>query len=656
MSAAGHSASIPAMTKLPIVLLCAPPGTGLTSIAGLIQQSEPSLIVKDLESKVCELHGSPSMEQVVRHPRAVLYKSWQTACSTIQDEIISAAQSADEKTPLLPAVLALHLTWFNPDTSEFFSPVDPFMLRRDDCEIKHVVILIDDVYDMFDRLRDPGDLYSDLNMQQHREMLKKLSPKMGKRGLQAQVIDIALGELLSWRRSEMIQAENLAHSLKAKLTVLGTKHDKQALLALITDPNTPRIYLSHRITEPRRHNNATRSDSMPSGEWLPIAHEVNTLHREFVSTYRDQAAPQVLITPTAIDELRFEPADKNGRRNPLLGSRWPLPRSVGRLLWSSPVADDKGTAAEHTQILVEHHDRRRKTPKSVHPVSEAIASTLANRVYFEIAFRDHVIVENTPRLCAYRPFFSLSARTPNTDADWSSGVEREIEHWEDAQRLHGDDIPPETVPDETEHRLIAFVHTKNEITNRFAWLMASQQRLRFLVQVRSHLEASWKALGVPERERNELLSNEIPVNTATQLGRSPGKTKAETIPLEIFKAIEPAVQSALHLVFSHLMRPGSDEDEDSPTSPVDRTQVALYAIEENSDGEAVRLDRLAQELRVFFSGAMDADAVEVHNAKFWSACEECFETTYGEDLSRYVAMELNVPYDEIREAAGEAGM
>ena len=399
-------------TIVPIVLLCAASGTGLTGVADSFRGVNSQLEVRDLESLVCEMHDGTSMEQVVRRPRSVLYESWRVACTRTLDSIVDAERASKKATKKRSdsprALVSMHLTWFNPDTSEFFSPVDLFRLRRKDCVIVHVVILIDDVYDMFCRLHDPGDLYSDEHMQQRREILSKSSRRLDESGRQAHAMESALGELLSWRRAEMIQAENMARSLGAKLTVFGTKHDRRALEILLAEPHAPRIYLSHRITEPRRHNNASRAEQRPLGTWLPVADEVNTLHSEFTAPGQDLATQgQVLITPTAIDELRFDNADKEGRRNPYLGARWPMPQPAERLLWKSPLSDSKFPAsAEHTGILTGHVGNVLSDypdyPEA-HPVSKSVASSLANKVFFEIAFRDHVIVENTPNLMRQNP-------------------------------------------------------------------------------------------------------------------------------------------------------------------------------------------------------------------------------------------------------------
>ena len=659
-------------SKVPIVLLCAASGTGLTGVADSLRAFNSQLEVRDLESLVCEMHNGTSMEQIVRRPRPVLYESWRVACTRILNEIVEAEQAKGrekkkgkaknkaDSSP--PALVSMHLTWANPDTSEFFSPVDLFKFRRKDCAIVHVVILIDDIYDMFCRLQGNGDLYSDEHMQQHQQMLSRLSHELDESGLQAVAIEMALSELLSWRRAEMIQAENIARSLGAKLTVLGAKHDRRALEILLTKPDAPRIYLSHRITEPRRYKNDSRTKEHPLGTWLPVADEVNTLHVEFTAPDQDLATRgQVLITPTAIDELRFDKADEEGRRNPYLGARWPMPQPAERLLWSNPLPGSEPTAsAEHTGIFTGRTgDLLGDYPDfpDAHPVSNSVASSLANKIFFEIAFRDHVIVENTPNLCAYRPFFCRESDAAEADAlesgaDWSSGVKREIEHWEDSQRLRSGEIPSGTIPRDPDSRRIAFVHTEKEIVGRFRWLQKEPQRARFLNDVRKHLRKSWENSGVPDDEIYTLWSGHVPTKEPTQLGRRPAETVVARKPREVFDAIEPAVQTALHFVFTSLLRPSLEDSDAVDTSPLHLDQVALYAIRESDDGAGLNLERLVSDLRTFFSGVLNAPGVEVVNVIFWRACEECFESFMETELNRYVAESLSLPYCDLKELAG----
>lgn len=650
-----------ASTKVPIVLLCAPSGTGLTAVADSLKAHNPQLEVRDLERFVCEMHSGTSMERVVRGPRPVLYESWRIACTSVLRDIVKAerAKRRAKKADLSPpAVVSMHLTWFNPDTSEFFSPVDLSKLQRRDCEVAHVVILIDDIYDMFRRLQGDGHLYSDDNMRQHRDMLSKLFDEPDEQGLQALAVEVALGELIAWRRAEMIQAENLAKSLGARLTVLGTKHDRRVLEILLAKPDAPRIYLSHRITEPRRHNSGNRTKRHPLGKWLAIACEVSRLHREFAAPDQDAATQgQVLINPTAIDELRFDKARRKGRRNPYLGPRWPLPKPVERLLWSdAPPGPTSEAQAEHTGILTGHDDPLRDFPNypAAHPMTKSTANSLASRVFFEIAFRDHVIVENTPHLCAHRPFFCRETSEGESDADWSSGVKREIEHWEETQRLHLKTIPRKAIPSDLDPRLIAFIHTDREIVGRFKWLEKEPQKEFFVHDVREHLRKSWKNLGVPNSEIHKLWSSRIPTKQPGQLSLRPEEPVVVRRPREVFDAIEPAVQAALHLVFTSLLRPSDTADDNAETSPLRLHQVALFAPKESDSGSVLDLERLVSDLRTFFTGVLDEHAVKVVNDMFWRACEECFMSYWqGTELNQYIAESLlGIPYGELKTMAG----
>ena len=638
--------------RVPIVLLCAASGTGLTDISDSLRAANNNLEVRDLEKLVCAWHKEPAeeghpqptppkMEQVTRRPRRELYETWRLACTEVLDEIV-------DRNPSGPAVVSLHLTWYNPDTSEFFSPIDVSKLVRDDCSIDHVVILIDDIYDMYYRLRDDKELYADEFMRHHRNMLKKLAerPQKGEleeqldETLQAQVIELALGELLAWRRSEMIQAENMAQSLGTSLTVLGTKHDKRVLHAIVSDPDAPRVYLSHRITEHRRSNMDSRTTDTPLGDWIDAVREVNTLHQEFARRN------QVLINPTAIDELRYKLANFKGRRDPHLGRRWPLPEPEKSLLWSRPQPD---CGPQHTEILTDGD------PSDVddEDVSRSVASSLAHKIYFEIAFRDHVIVENTPNLCVYRPFFCSDMDEAESAADWSSGVKREIKHWKDAHRKRARGLPDPTTPSDDARRRIAFIHTTDEILCRIRWLLSPDNFSVFQGNARRHLERNWKDLGMSSSEISTLLAGKIPGDTAVQLSRSPDESVVQQKPRKVMAQIWPAVQIALHLEFASLNRPGTPED-DAEDLEIGLDQVALYAITEDRQRNAEDLNSLAHNLSKFFAGDLDAEAVTVLAKDFWSHCGQCFAAPEGIAFEQHVAQELGVNYEELQRLASQA--
>lgn len=642
-----------AEARVRIVLVCAASGTGLTRISDALKSISGDPLVKDLEKLVCSWHTDPAdeenpnpdppkMDTVARRPRRELYETWRLACARILDKIV-------EENPSDPAVVSLHLTWYNPDTSEFFSPIDVPELKKAGCSIDHVVILIDDIYDMFYRLRVDGELYADDFMSTHRDMLKKLTEEPPEdeprqdfeaelnETLQAQVIDLALGELLSWRRSEMIQAENMAQSLGAKLTVLGTKHDQRALQAIVTNPDVPRIYLSHRITEHRRANMGTRTAESPLGEWHDVVDEVNTLHQEF--GHRGQ----VLINPTAIDELRYELANSRGRRNPHLGKRWLMPEPESTLLWSRP---QPGRDAQHTHILTNDNE----SDVDDKHIARSIASSLAHKVYFEIAFRDHVLVENTPNLCVYRPFFCTDPSKATSDAEWSSGVKLEIKHWKDAHRKRAKGLPNPTTPRDDVRRRIAFVHTTQEIRCRILWLLSPDNYSVFEGNVRRHLK-NWQELRIPRNEISELFANKIPGDPAAQLGRSPDESVVRRKSREVLNAIWPAVQIALHLVFTSLNRPGTEDDAEDLEIGLD--QVALFSMTEDGDRNADDLPGLVRDhLDPFFAeDGLDEVAVDGLVKEFWNDCGRCFEDLKGVPFEQYISKTLRIDYEGLQRLA-----
>ena len=652
--------------KVPIVLLCAASGTGLTGISDWLRGANNDLIVKDLEELVCEWYakskkkgsGKPDrlkMDQVARRPRRELYEIWGSAFAQVLSDV---SENIGKTGSPSSSVVSLHLTWYNPNTSEFFSPVDISEFDRDKYSIVHLVILIDDIYDMYYRLRGDNELYGDEFMKHHRDMLRKLAEKPShldpqrqhkmelqlEKTLQEQVIELALGELLTWRRSEMIQAENIARSLGAKLTILGTKHDQYSLQAIVMNPDAPRTYLSHRISEHRRHNMDSRTTAPPMGEWLPAVKEVNALHQEFLKHN------QILINPTAIDELRYELANGRGQRDPHLARRWPMPEPEQSLLWSRP---QPGRDSQHTHILTDDD----ASDVDDEDVSRTIASSLAHKIYFEIAFRDHVIVENTPNLCVYRPFFCTDISEAASKANWSSGVKREIEHWKDVHRRRAKGLPPPPVPRGDTRRRIAFVHTTEEIQCRIRWLLRSDNYRIFLGNVRRPLERLWRSLCIPNNDISILLAGQIPDDPADQLSRSPEKLVVRDQPSEVLKQIRPAAQIALYLEFSSLNPPSESEDDTENAEDLDITsdQVALLAITEDQHRNAEYIVDVVRKLCKFFVSDPEVEIAEGLVKDFWRRLDGCFEAETGITLEQHVAESLGIDYRGLESLARQAG-
>jgi hypothetical protein len=584
----------------PAVLVCAAAGTGLTTVLARLAGGSREII--DLESSICQTYVGderlalepdevPNMERVARRPRTELQGRWR---ETVSRDV----QRIKKRKPGNSGVLGMHLSWYNSDSNEFFFPVEVEPLRKG--QFSKVVVLIDDIYDMYTRLQGDGDLYSP-------EVLLKISKQLRKLGFQGKLTkqelrlmqlqlkleatEHALDHLLLWRRAEMTQAENLALSLGAELTLLGTKHSADALRAIVDSKNAPRIYLSHRITEVRGMNKKGASLPDRLGVWAPVASEVNRLHLAFANS------GQVLVNPTAIDELRFGGAKSRTTFSPFLASRWPLLTPIESLLWS-PLTDH-----QHTQLLL---------PEGLpadDPIASSVARSLASRIFFEIAFRDHYIVEHTPNLLVYRPFFCEDYNNPES-VDWSGGVKPEIRHW---LRLTTTEIS---------FNRAAFVHTRSEIIARLRWLERDERYQGLFVRhVREHLKAKLKEQMIPSDQIDLLLSGKIQDPTSTHLAMNP-QDFIQDRATSIDTWIRSYGLAALHEVFSMLERPHQTKEHPG------NFDVALMVREEDNDRTAKDLNDLIASLTDFFAGEGKIDGAKL-SEPFWSVVSQSFVDVFG---------------------------
>ena len=154
------------------------------------------------------------MSDIVLKDREQLHDRWQATCKKVFKKLA--------KSGVPTRVVCMHLTWYNADWKEFYSPINVLSLRKSYCNITHIVILIDDVYDMFSRLRENEHLYSKSNLEGMIDKIRKLSvPHVNDQTNDAgdparhtvEAIESALGDLLAWRRAELVQAENIARTL-----------------------------------------------------------------------------------------------------------------------------------------------------------------------------------------------------------------------------------------------------------------------------------------------------------------------------------------------------------------------------------------------------------------------------------------------------------
>lgn len=468
--------------------------------------------------------------------RQTVLDYWDRAFGSASHELESSAAPA--------TVLAGHLTLFSGRRLEIYTPPFEARLRRlverpavgkdstdsdgtRRLQLRRVIVLIDDIYDMYARLQKADGLY------QRDRAIEDYTPhawKLATGGLlpvgftaeqtRSVILDMDVKNLLrliAWRRSEMVAAEGIAKAFDVPLTVLSVKHEVDSLVALCRWPDIKSAYISHKITEPRGEN--LKSDGHNEYDrWGQFAFDVNRLsgglRRTFdarvAATQRDSVGV-VAIQPTAIDELRFRRSsdgDNLERYSAQLADRWPVPK---RALYSRPNED----APHFTDALSNGTELTSR--------DRGVIGLLQATIYDEIAFRDHLLVSCNQALLVFRP----TALGPRI----SGGVRQEISHW-----TQGSPRPA------------AVIHTVPELM-LFVDEMLDSRRLseRFRRNFRQHLDIQLSGDELPEDVKewiweNCVLASAIPSSI-------PGASTTDHLSREVLSRIdahfEAACQSAI---------------------------------------------------------------------------------------------------------------
>lgn len=352
-----------------------------------------------------ELGGQIDIRELMTHSRPLIEESWNDA--------ILASISRLPVDSVYPTI-ACHLTTFDIETKVFCTPglITSFFYKekrnKDTIEWRpsRVVILIDDIYDMYADLSRDGDVLG------REARVQKVPPFMKNDQLgPAELAAISrldadvsgLKTVLAWRRAEMTQAENLATQLDVPLICLGTKHSISAVRPALRQTAPLVCYISHPITRYRRELADTKSS-----EWNQDTHALN----EFSDSL--SSAGLVAVMPTAIDELRFDHTQQSSDIVIPLAPRWPRISTKDGLIGYP--------RDRHGRDLNEFAGMQSvEVTKNTFDAAKVYLRTLEALIYDEIPFRDHFLVNNCQHLLVFRPRAD--------GADFSGGVKQEIAFW-----------------------------------------------------------------------------------------------------------------------------------------------------------------------------------------------------------------------------------
>lgn len=331
------------------------------------------------------------MVSLIRRPQPYLRQLWRKCLAKIAGKY---PQGPDD-TLLLNFHAANYHTW----SRDLFSPVAIADLQRwaadsnqsTRLEFTSVVTLIDDVYDVYVRLRQRRQLASGVGVS-------------GQPSRHAPALFNELTNLLRWRETELHSAGLIADALEVPHFLLAVKHDARAAAKLIIG-GARSIYLSHPISKPRR--------ALANGDeatWTELVRQVQCVSEAL--TEGKSFAP---LFPTAIDELRI------ARETRPLGDGLSISVLVPALTrrWDYPEAHSLSSDVVGEENLLDPRRELRREPEAFVERMQPFLNNLSSVIKSQINARDHWLVGQAEAILVWRPYFKGST---------ASGVAEEIKY------------------------------------------------------------------------------------------------------------------------------------------------------------------------------------------------------------------------------------
>ena len=432
-------------------LICSPGGSGLKSaveqrLAAFVQDTGQAFNHRDVEDELCSSYevrkalqglpvpNQPKVGDITRFlGRSQVIRFWK---DSLRQSLTSLIHADDRAHGDALNVLTCHLDLYGGRRRELYSAIDIQAFVEDGHEVSHVLLLIDDIYDMYTRLSQPSLLYDEgaglpeyIRMQEEASdaALPQADLTLSRQPQAEWTLEYktnVLSALLAWRRAEMLMAEAVAHQLGAKYMVYAVKQSTSAVAHWLNQSSRNAVYISHPITRPRETRRLT-------GTWPGdrVVEGCNELQAQL------DAHGVTCVMPTGIDEFRLVVSD--GRTVPRLDTRWPIASTESDFsdtmyVTSVPDQPELGDVLLAADFQDDSRDWR------------PWLRSLENQIMTEVAFRDHHLVAANPGLLVFRPYYGTG--------ESSHGVAAEVDHW----RTLTED------PTQTQRRA-AFVHFSEDV-------------------------------------------------------------------------------------------------------------------------------------------------------------------------------------------------
>jgi hypothetical protein len=462
-------------------IITAPGGSGLKhAVARLVEDltrlsgRQDMVIAQDVEDELCALaRRSGFIPETAPSMLDVTYKLQREQVIRLWGEALDISISKLAHSRAKSKLLSCHLTLYGGRRREYYSPIDVKRLVASGLQPSRLLLLVDDAFDMFARLTQPGylhdfgdsDYVDEVGTQEgitSPAVLKTVRPQLR---LQWQIA--TLSSLLAWRRADMIMAESIARQANSKYLAFGVKQLTGIATRWLSEAEPEPIYLSHPISRPRRDPKWPRVD---------LVDQFNEL--------QSGMAPHgaLCIMPTSIDEYRFKRKKIRGRSiarlEPRLAERWPIPTQLPLTNEPSDYRDTLYAAPPSGPKLPNLFEHRNVDSLA----ADSWLRSFEGQVSADISFRDHHLVACCPHLLVFRPLYKAGT--------FSRGVRAEIAHW---QLLASDRLSGAT-------RQAVFVHFREDLTDLKAIAKDSIHR-----SVLQHLEVGLTEIGVARESARHIV-------------------------------------------------------------------------------------------------------------------------------------------------------